>query len=336
MLDMQQNLKNLKINDKKYQNMKKKNQKFEINDDDAKAAEEEIVKLKESVAAKDGAIARLEEDVVAAKDAAAKVVNASGSEREQELAQRMREGRFDIGATFTEGFESSMYNEALVRQMYEGRKWYVERYPGIRSAVVAFHQDAPLRALQIPQVYSKAGVQYLKASRFSDKIFRWAAPDGSSLLAFEEFHYYKDWANTVPYLLDQFAEYLPQFASGSFPAILPLTYGKDNFDPRGFNNSDLRPLHDGWMNVTGPAWAAFGRRPPPIEFGHVRSFLDSLESTPGFSPPIFVGEKPNLWWAETAPTHHRMFTDYRRAARDLPAAEAFATFRCLLERSWVP
>jgi alpha-mannosidase len=109
-------------------------------------------------------------------------------EREQEVVQRLREGRFDIGATFTEGFESSMYNEALVRQMYEGRKWFVERYPGIDSAVVAFHQDAPLRALQMPQVYSKAGVRYLKASRFSDKIFRWASPDGSSLLAFEEFH----------------------------------------------------------------------------------------------------------------------------------------------------
>ena len=111
-------------------------------------------------------------------------------EREAELVQRMREGRFDIGATFTEGFEGSMYNEALVRQMYEGRKWFVERYPGIDSAAVAFHQDAPLRSLQMPQVYSRAGVRYLKASRFSDKIFRWAAPDGSSLLAYEEFHYY--------------------------------------------------------------------------------------------------------------------------------------------------
>lgn len=38
--------------------------------------------------------------------------------------------------------------------MYYGRKWFVERYPDLAnaSALVAFHQDGPLRALQMPQV----------------------------------------------------------------------------------------------------------------------------------------------------------------------------------------
>ena len=38
-------------------------------------------------------------------------------------------------------------------------------------------------------MYAKAGVRFLKASRYSDGIFRWEAPDGSSLLAYEEYHY---------------------------------------------------------------------------------------------------------------------------------------------------
>lgn len=73
----------------------------------------------------------------------------------------MAEGRFDIGGTFTEGYESSMLNESegsacelreggaypppalavLARQMYSGRKWFLARYPQLTdAAVVAFHQ----------------------------------------------------------------------------------------------------------------------------------------------------------------------------------------------------
>lgn len=33
-------------------------------------------------------------------------------EREEELLLRMSEGRFDIGGTFSEGYESSMLNES--------------------------------------------------------------------------------------------------------------------------------------------------------------------------------------------------------------------------------
>lgn len=44
------------------------------------------------------------------------------------------------GGTYTEGFESTMLGEILVRQMYSGRKWFVDRYPGVDSAVVAWHQ----------------------------------------------------------------------------------------------------------------------------------------------------------------------------------------------------
>lgn len=82
-------------------------------------------------------------------------------DRRDELVQRMSEGRFDIGATFSEPLEETLYGELLVRQMYLGRKWFVDNFPGVDSAVVAFHQDGPLRALQMPQIYAKAGVKYV-------------------------------------------------------------------------------------------------------------------------------------------------------------------------------
>ena len=79
---------------------------------------------------------------------------------------RIAEGRFDIGGTFSEPLETTLLNELLARQMYTGRKWFVERYPGLDSAVVAFHQDGPLRSLQMPQLYRKAGMRFMKTSRW--------------------------------------------------------------------------------------------------------------------------------------------------------------------------
>ncbi len=87
-------------------------------------------------------------------------------EREAELVARIAEGRFDIGGTFSEPLETTLLNELLARQMYTGRKWFVERYPGLDSAVVAFHQDGPLRSLQMPQLYRKAGMRFMKTSRW--------------------------------------------------------------------------------------------------------------------------------------------------------------------------
>jgi alpha-mannosidase len=111
-------------------------------------------------------------------------------EREAELALRISQGRFDIGGTFSEPLESTLLNELLARQMYTGRKWFVERYPGLDSARVAFHQDGPLRALQMPQVYRKAGIKYMKTSRWSDNIQAWhGADDASYLLSMTEVHY---------------------------------------------------------------------------------------------------------------------------------------------------
>ncbi len=55
------------------------------------------------------------------------------------------------------------------------RKWFVERYPGIDSAV-GKPSTRMLRCVRsrCPRSMARTGVRYLKASRFSDKIFRWA------------------------------------------------------------------------------------------------------------------------------------------------------------------
>ena len=93
-----------------------------------------------------------------------------------------RDSRLGVG-------EQVLYNEILVRQIYEGRKWLTERYPEVDSARVAFQQDSPAKALQMAQIYKRSGIRYFKGSRFGNDIFNWASPDGSSVLAFEQYDY---------------------------------------------------------------------------------------------------------------------------------------------------
>lgn len=222
-----------------------------------------------------------------------------------------------------------MYNEILVRQMYEGRKWFVERYPEVDSARVAFQQDCPAKALQTAQIYNRSGIAYFKASRLGDVIFRWAAPDGSSVLAFEQVDYGElNSPLSAESVYNSMVTWQDQFQDASAPPWLPLAAGSDYHMPWS-----AAAFQAEWENVSGPA--AFGGPAPPLQYSHAHEYLKRLSAFPGFNPRVLRGERPNLWFAETTWTHHKMFDDQRVAGRNLPAAEAFSTFRALAQGSWV-
>jgi alpha-mannosidase len=240
-------------------------------------------------------------------------------------------------------------NEILARQMYTGRKWFVERYPGLDSAVVAFHQDGPLRALQMPQVYAKAGMRYLKQSRLTERIVRWTAPDGvSGLLSFPQLHYCVDEsAIDAQDILYRLALYAPQYREFNLPPILPVTVGCDYAPPY-----DASAVFAGWEAAS----QRMNNSLPALQYSTFRNALDALSGYQGSGkpagagtdsgaasasasakspadPPVFpsiIGERPNLWIYENSPTHHRMWSSYRDAGRLLPAAESFSAFAGLL------
>lgn len=249
--------------------------------------------------------------------------------REWEILQRMKDGSFDIGGTYTEGFESTMLGEILVRQMYSGRKWFVEKFPGVDSAVVAWHQDGPLRAIQMPQIYAKSGLRYLKFSRFSDRIFHWASPDGSRLLAFGEVHYCEgakiQGIFTVADTVKRMARWEAKYRTMGVPGGLdyPLTQGCDYAPPTYI---DPYYLQD---------WNKSSQSNTSIGYSTIKEFLDNLtRSFDASKIPTLVGERPNLWIYENTPTHHWMFNNYREAGRILPMAESFSSFCAILSSSW--
>lgn len=243
-------------------------------------------------------------------------------EMEAEMVARIAEGRFDMGGTWTEPYEGSFVNELLARQMYVGRKWATTRYPGLDTAVVGFHQDGPLRALQTAQVYAKAGMRYMKPSRYSEEIVRWTGADGqSSLLAFPQIHYCTgayQWGETAPDILYRMAMYAPFYKAHGMPPVLGVTWGCDYAPPT--NASDLMAQ---WAAAGGSTGAL-----PPLVFSNFKNFLDTLSFNGGAAGvPVIQGERPNIWLYEAVPTHHWMFSDFRNSGgRLLPAAEAFSTF----------
>eukprot|EP01060_Flectonema_neradi_P020177 TRINITY_DN27698_c0_g1_i1.p1 TRINITY_DN27698_c0_g1~~TRINITY_DN27698_c0_g1_i1.p1 ORF type:complete len:1128 (+),score=218.92 TRINITY_DN27698_c0_g1_i1:491-3385(+) len=252
-------------------------------------------------------------------------------EREDELVARVKDRRFDIGGTFTEGFEEMMYNELMVRQIYNGRKWFIERYPELENltAQVAFHQDGPLRALQMPQVYKKSGLKYLKASRLSDNFFKWASPDGSYLIAFEETHYGQEdpdgtgymYPITTDIITRRMNYWAAEYQKNGMEPTFALTVGSDYYSPRLYPE-----FTEDWMGINTEPTPS-----PIVTWSNFNNYLSSLDES---KLPTYGGERPNLWWVETSPTHHHMFSDLREASKKLPAVEMFSSFISLIDPTY--
>ena len=243
-------------------------------------------------------------------------------QREGELVARIAEGRFDVGGTFTEPLEGTLLNELLARQMYTGRKWFVERYPDLDSAVVAFHQDGPLRSLQMPQLYRKAGMRYMKTSRWSDNFQLWCgADDVSCLLSMTEVHYGQadcTVADTNARLAHMYAKY----AAAGLPPQAVQALGIDYSPPINYS-----ALLSQWANQSGGAHATMG-------YSTFHAALRALDvGAPGIRR--VKGERPNLWYIEGCPPHHNLCTFLREGARALPSAELWGSLRALaLDGGW--
>ena len=109
-------------------------------------------------------------------------------ERKGDILRYTREGRMEWGATFNQPYESLMSGEELVRQVYFGRRWLRENFPGC-DARVYFNPDVPGRAMQMQQILAKSGIPYMVISRYHQGLYKWASPDGTGVIAFSPGHY---------------------------------------------------------------------------------------------------------------------------------------------------
>jgi alpha-mannosidase len=248
-------------------------------------------------------------------------------DRKEEIGRLTREGRMEWGATYNQPYESLLSGEQLIREAYFGRLWLKRTFPGA-DAKVYFNPDVPGRAAQMPQILAKAGIPYLLMSRYHEGFYRWASPDGSSVLAYSPGHY----GNAAAYLnatpaegekaiADKVAKWKGYYVSRGLPSEYPLLNSVDFSQP-----TDFGPLIRHW---NGDGTAAGGGK-PIMQYSSAREFFEAIDVKTAKLETV-TGERPGLWLYIHGPTHHWAITAAREAARLLPAAEAFSTVRALLE-----
>ncbi|MFA5263273.1 MAG: glycosyl hydrolase-related protein [Opitutaceae bacterium] len=259
---------------------------------------------------------------------------AAHPEMREEIAQRMKEGRFEWGATYNQPYESWFSGEELVRETYYGRRWLRKNFPGC-EAKVAFNPDPPARALQMQQILAKAGIPYLFISRYHEGLYRWHSPDGSSVLAYTPGQYGNharmlnaDPEQCVQRIQVKLSEQAPYYEQRGIPSVYLLINSFDFSKP-----IDFSPLISLWN--TQPS-AAPGTPPPSMQYSSIRGFFEAIDRA-GAQFDTRLGERPDVWAYITGPTHHRTDAVRREGARLLPAAETFTTMACLLQgdfRNW--
>ncbi len=252
-------------------------------------------------------------------------------ERRSQIERFTRAGRLEWGASYTQPYESLLAGEQLIRQTYFGRRWLNKNFPGC-DARVYFNPDVPGRSLQMQQILAKAGIPYMVISRFHEGLWRWASPDGSSVLAYSPGHYTNASAllNATPAEGDKgiarkLAQWEDYYRQRDLAPAFPLLNSVDFSRP-----TDFTGLISLWnRGAENPATAPL----PRLGYSSARVFFETISrNRPRFD--TVQGERPNLWLYIHGPTHHWAISAQREAGWLLPAAETFSTVRALLSGSF--
>ena len=247
------------------------------------------------------------------------------------LKRLMREGRFECGAFFTGPWELTCGGEGLIRQMYLGKLW-VKKHLGSNPNTV-WNVDVAGHTAQLPQILQKAGIRGLVISAgatdntFTDMyllhetrgpfLFRWQAPDGSSIPTWSTAWGYASGAafgirsdSVDAAVLAEFVDDVRknQIAHG-LPKIAFITDGTDNETPSARTGENIQK------------WNA-EKRFPPLVSASTAELFGAVEREP---LPTYAGEMPSPWDQVQSQANECFMLDRRLEGR-LLAAEKFATF----------
>ncbi|MBN1998592.1 hypothetical protein JW935_13620 [candidate division KSB1 bacterium] len=258
-------------------------------------------------------------------------------ERTAELKHFLQNGRLECGAFYNQPYESMYSGEALVRQTYYGRKWLLDRF-GYDSRVM-WNADVPARAMQIPQIMAKAGIEYVESGRQQEGFYLWKSPDGSSVIAHSAGHYYnaswilleqdeqgkmvfKPLEQIVKELSQKVGEWRTYHELYHIPQQYGLILSRDWLKPLNMEKF----IHNWNRNV------AVQKNLPPMRYATSISFFESIQNK-NLALKTLVGERPSVWLYIHGPAHHKALSAGRKAWRLLAAAEKFNTIDALLSKN---
>lgn len=251
-------------------------------------------------------------------------------EQKEVLHQLALEKRLMWGATYTQPYENMLNDEALVRQVYLGKKWFEKEFSGIKARV-AWSPDVPARSMQFPQILSKAGIDYLMISRVDAGAFEWFSPDGSSVKGYSTGHYFTS-ARALNATLDQaienVAETLESAKNHYLQYKLPPEYlflsVADYVAPKNY-----KELIEQWPTEQNRV-----KDIPTLKHSSIEEFMEAITVDPNCKFRSYHGERPNEWAYIHGATHHKEIAYGRKASITMPEAEMFSTISCLLNKDF--
>ena len=263
-------------------------------------------------------------------------------EKKAEITQRLHEGRMLIGSTYTQPYEEMYFSESLARQFYLGKLWLKKEFDGY-DATSYYNSDVPGRAMQMPQLLAKAGVDNMFISRHERGVFDWRSPDGSKVTTYSPGHYidfYNILGKTTEEAIKELAAQALIWSDGYndvsgeetvMPAVLNFEF---IWDPKPVENLD--PFKELWNNleeVENEQGEKLQLRLPEIKFSTLDKFFNQIRKSTKNMPSI-TGERPNVWIYIHGPSHHWAMDHSRKADVLLPAAEKFAVSDALVSNSY--
>jgi alpha-mannosidase len=257
-------------------------------------------------------------------------------DRIPEINKFTLEKRLEFGATYNQPYEGLLSGEALIREIYFGRKWIKKILPGYDPRVV-WNLDVPGRTMQMPQILKKSGVDYLFISRHERGLFYWRSPDGSSVGSFSPGHYHiaTDFLRsniyesflTMPQAISSWESFYDRY---SLPPSIPLLFTSDMSSPKDFTG--LINLWN-YFSVANPGDGKSDRQSlPRLKYDIAQNVFDTIFSK-GSTLPTIQGERPGVWLYIHGPTHHYAISAAREGAILLPAAEKFSAINALLKNN---
>jgi alpha-mannosidase len=250
-------------------------------------------------------------------------------EKKKLIHQLTSEGRLTWGASYMQPYEEMYFGEALIRQFYLGRKWFKKEFAGC-DARIYWNVDVPGRTLQMPQILSKSGVDYMIISRHDKGLFHWGAPDGSKILTYSPGHYYNSYVNLKKGFFEsirhfsELADFWGQYyGDHTVNPVVPILSDADMAVPDSYFD-----YIETWNSLKDSSL-----RLPELVHSTAEKFLDEAVAT-NVSFPTIHGERPAVWLYIHGPSHVEALTAGRSAGRLLPVAEKMACFSSMVSGDW--
>lgn len=264
-------------------------------------------------------------------------------DRKDMIEQYLKEGRICVGATYTQPYEEVYVGESQARQFYLGNRWLKKNFGGYQ-ALTYFNVDVPSRALQMPQIIAKAGVENLLVSRHERGLFNWESPDGSKVRAYSPGHYiffYHVLAKCDTAAIGDMAKesILWYTQANNVPgtkAVMPAQLNYEfTWDQRPVEN--CAPFIAKWNSIRyiqTDDGKKTGVNLPKFRYATADDFFLALDKSTT-NLPTFTGERPNVWIYIHGPSHQRAVSASRKGDILLPAAEKIASFNALVNGNFM-